>query len=132
MGRNVKRSRTGYCMYLDGHEGTCIWRVVSPRLLVEWWDGDWEWDCLWDGVAEGTWRALCIACSVANTLNVRDVSSGATLAAERVRDKDMAARSIRTEWKLLLDGGACIIRGVACTIGVACVLVTVAFDRVDD
>ena len=117
-------------MYLDGHEG--IWRVVSPRLLIEWCDGDWGWDCLWDGVAEGTWRALCIACSVANTLNVRDVSRGTTLAAERVSERNMAARSIRTEWKLLLDGGACIIRGVACTIGVACVLVTVAFDRVDD
>ena len=117
-------------MYLDGQEG--IWRVVSPRLLIEWCDGDWGWDCLWDGVAVGTWRALCIACSVANKLNVRDVSRGTTLAAERVSDRDMAARSIRTEWKLLLDGGACIIRGVACTIGVACVLVTVAFDRVDD
>ena len=99
---------------------------MSPRLLVEWWD------CLWDGVAEGTWRALCIACSVANKLKVRDVSRGTTLAAERVSERDMAARSMRADLKLLLDGGACMIRGVAGMIGVACVLVTVAFDRVDD
>ena len=119
-------------MYLDVHEG--IWRVVSPRLLIEWWDGDWEWDCLWDGVAEGTWRALCIACSVANTLNVRDVSRGATLAAERVSERNMAAMIMITEWKQSRDGGACIIRSGACMVGVAYVLtlVTGAFERVGD
>ena len=63
--RNVGWSRTVYCMYLDVHVHGGTWRVVSPRLLIEWWDGDWEWDCLW---ADGTWRALCIECNVANKI----------------------------------------------------------------
>ena len=112
-------------MYLDVHEGT--WRVVSPRLLIEWWGGDWEWDCLWDGFAEGTWRALCIACSVAIKLKVRYVSRGTTLAAERVSERNMAAMIMITEWKQSRDGGACMV-GVAYVL----TLVTGAFERVGD
>ena len=25
----------------------------SDAFFIEWWYGDWEWDCLWDGVADG-------------------------------------------------------------------------------
>ena len=56
---------------------------------------------------------------MANTQKGRDVIGETILAAERVSKGNMAAMIMRIVWKIPWDFGACIIRGVACMIGVA-------------